>query len=167
MIGRHILIAALPLLLLGGCNSNTAPGNDREAGRDPAPEAAPRMGAAQALAGAATGVLQAETMNGADIAALGGADGKCLIRLTRIGFPSFVHTGMNGAGAIKLNGKLIPMSAQRSGLFADGELRVAVRPLDTERDADGVRAVDLIVMLPGAKDELGYRGYEDCSHRAA
>ena len=61
--------------MLTGCNSNSAPGNDREAQIDPAPTPAPRMGAAEALSGIATEAVQPETMSDADIAALGGLEG--------------------------------------------------------------------------------------------
>ncbi|MCF8708799.1 DUF6692 family protein [Rhizorhapis sp. SPR117] len=165
MIRHAILFAALPLLMLGACNRNTSPGNDREAQVDAAPTPAPRQDAAEALSGIAAEAVQAETMSDTDLASLGGPNGKCLIRLTRVGLPSFVHNGLDRTGVIKLNGKLIPIPAKRSGLFADGGLRVAIRPVDSAFDSSGFREVDMIVMLPGAKDELGYRGYEDCSHR--
>ena len=165
MIRKATLVAAIPLLALGACNRNTAPGNDREAQIDAAPTPAPKMRAAEALAGIATEAVQAETMSDSDVASLGGAAGKCLLRLTRVGFPSFVHNGLGETGVIKLNGKLIPLRAERPGLFADGGLRVAIRPVDDAFDSDGLREAEMIVMLPGAKDELGYRGYEDCSQR--
>ncbi|MGE0776175.1 MAG: DUF6692 family protein [Sphingomonadaceae bacterium] len=163
MIRCAILFAALSALGLGACNRNSATGNDREAQMDPAPAPAPRMPAAQALSGIATEAVQAETMSEADTASLGGLQGKSVIRLTAVGFPSFMLDGRSGV--IKLNGKLIPLRADRDGMFADGQLRVVVRPVDDKFNADGVREADMIVMLPGAKDEIGYRGYEDCSRR--
>lgn len=166
MIRAAALLCVAPLLL-AGCNRNTAPGNDRAARLDPAPAPAPRMSAARALSGIATEAVQAETMSDADVASLGGPSGKCLVRLTRVGLPSFVHTGLDRTGAVKLNGKLIVLQAEQDGLFADGGLRIAIRPLEREFDSDGLREADMIVMLPGARDELGYRGYEDCSNRGA
>ncbi|WP_206518638.1 DUF6692 family protein [Stakelama tenebrarum] len=160
-----LVVAALPLIALGGCNRNTAPGNDREAQVDAAPSPAPRTPAAQALSGVAVAAVQPETMTDADIASLGGPEGMCSIRLTRVGLPSFVHTGLDRTGAIKLNGKLIPMRAQREGMFADDGLRVAILPLDDKFDSNGLREAEMIVMLPGAEDEIGFRGYEDCSRR--
>src|SRR5690606_3963664 len=68
MIRSALLLALVPLLALGGCNRNTAPGNDREAQLDPAPNPAPRMDASAALSGIATEVVQAETMSDADLA---------------------------------------------------------------------------------------------------
>lgn len=166
MIRGALLCLALPLLVLGGCNRNTAPGNDREAQLDAAPTPAPHKAAAAALSGIATEAVQAETMTDADLASLGGPAGKCLIRLTRVGLPSFVHDGLDRSGAIKLNGALIPLRAERPGLFSADGLRVAIRPLAPQAGSDGVREAEMIVMLPGARDELGYRGYEDCSRRA-
>lgn len=165
---RALLLATLvPLVALGACNRNTATGNDREAQIDAAPSPAPHMRAAAALSGIATEAVKIETMSKADVASLGGSRGKCFVRLTKVGFPSFVHDGLDRSGVIKLNGKLIPLRAQRPGLFVEGDLRVAVRPLERDRGTDGIREAELIVMLPGAKDELGYRGFEDCSSGGA
>lgn len=166
MIRSTLIFVAVPVFIVAGCNRNSSPGNDRAAQIDAAPAPAPHMRATEALSGIATDAIQAETMNDADIASLGGANGKCLIRLTRVGFPSFVHNGPGRTGVIKLNGKLIPMRADRTGLFSDAGLRVAIRPVNTRFNANGLREADMIVMLPGAKDEIGYRGYEDCSRRA-
>ena len=165
MIRTPLILVAGALLLLGGCNRNTAPGNDREAQIDPAPSPAPRMAAGEALSGIATASIAIETMNDADVAALGGAAGKCLIRLTRIGFPSFIHDGPGGGGVVKLNGKLIPLPAQGPGRYAQDDLRVVIRPLETGFDDAGMREAELILMLPGAKSERGYRGFEDCPAR--
>ena len=78
------LIAAIALPL-AACNSNTAPGNDREAQLDPPATAAPIEDAASALANVSPGLMLPETMNSADIAALGAgqvlsipADRNCL-----------------------------------------------------------------------------------------
>ncbi|WP_188056210.1 DUF6692 family protein [Sphingosinithalassobacter sp. CS137] len=166
MIRTPLLLALVPVLMLGACNRNTAPGNDREAQIDAAPTPAPVMPAAQALSGIATEAIAVETMTDADLAALGGPEGKCLIRLTEVGFPSFVHDGLDGTGVIKLNGKLIPLTAERAGMFSSDGLRVAIRPVERDFGSDGMREAEMILMLPGASDEHGYRGYEDCAHRA-
>ena len=154
--------AAIALFALAACNQNTAPGNDREAQVDPAPTPAPKMGAAEALSGIATEAIQPETMSDADIASLGGMSGKCSIRLTSIGFPSFVYDNPQGSGVIKLNGKLIPLAALRNGVFEDGGLKVTLRPVDAEFGDDGRREAEMVIQLPNAKDELGFRGYEVC-----
>ncbi|MEW9854911.1 DUF6692 family protein [Novosphingobium sp. M1R2S20] len=158
------LLCSLTMLMLCACNSNTAPGNDREAQLDSAPMPASVVPASQALSGIATEAVQAETMTATEIASLGGAEGRCLIRLTRVGLPSFVLDERHGTGAIKLNNKLIPLQAEPGGhYYSDGDLRVVIRPVDQQLAKEVFREVDMIVMLPGAKDELGYRGYEDCS----
>ncbi|WP_251566855.1 DUF6692 family protein [Erythrobacter sp. 3-20A1M] len=158
-------IAALGLLALTACNQNTDPGNDREAQLEPAPTPAPKMGAAEALSGVATGAIQPETMSDADIASLGGMSGKCSLRLTAVGFPSFVYDDPQGTGVIKLNGKLIPLASRGQGKFADGGLRVELRPVDQEFGDDGRREAEMIIWLPEAKDELGFRGYEVCPQK--
>lgn len=160
---RLAIFAAAPALLaLAGCNQNTAPGNDKEAELDVAATPAPKMGAAQALSGIATGAIQPETMSDADIASLGGLGGKCTIRLTAVGFPSFIYDSPQGTGVIKLNGKLIPLASAGAGTFMDGGLKVTLRPVDQEFGDDGRREAEMIVMLPQAEDELGFRGYESC-----
>ncbi len=80
--------ALLATAMLTACNSNSAPGNDREAQIDPAPTPAPRMGAAEALSGIAVEAVQPETMTDADISAVGGLEGRCAIRLTEVSEPS-------------------------------------------------------------------------------
>ncbi|WP_121120017.1 DUF6692 family protein [Croceibacterium ferulae] len=146
--------------MLPGCNSNIAPGNDREAQIDAAPTPAPVMGAAEALSGIAIEAVQPETMTDADIAALGGLEGRCAIRLTEVSEPSFLYRP-RGSGAIKLNGKLIELSAAGGRRFVDGGLNVQLRPVEGEGNA-GLPEHEMIVMLPGAQDELGFRGYRQC-----
>ena len=154
--------AASALLALAGCNQNTSPGNDKEAQLDPAPTPAPKMAAAAALSGIATGAIQPETMSDADIASLGGMKGKCSIRLTAVGFPSFIYDDPQGTGVVKLNGKLIPLPSRGAGVFEDGGLRIELRAVDEEFGDDGRREAEMIIRLPDAKDELGFRGYEVC-----
>lgn len=120
------------------------------------------MGAAEALSGIATGAIQPETMTDADFASLGGLVDKCTIRLTEVGLPSFVYGKEGGEGTIKLNGKLIELPSSGSGTYAEDGLSVATRSTDEEYGDDGRREAELVVKLPGAKDELGFRGYEEC-----
>ena len=71
-----------------------------------------------------------------------------------------------GPGAIKLNGKLIVLPPAGADRFAEGGLTVVLRPVDGEGNA-GLPEHEMIVMLPGAKDELGFRGYRQCFGGAA
>ena len=158
---RLMILASLPAVL-AGCNQNTAIGNDREAHLDPATEASPIEPASRALKGVANALVKPETMTGADVAAIGGDRGRCVFRLTEVGFPTFVYE-QGGTGFIKLNGKLIPVEPTGPDRYASGELLVVSRMLDGEGNA-GLRAQQLIVVPPGAKDELGFTGYVDCDH---
>jgi len=160
-MNMHPSFAAAALVLaLTGCNRNTAVGNDREAQLDPPPTAAPVMHAEAALANVATEIIKPETMSNADIQALGGRSGRCAVKLTEVAFPSFLYRP-GGSGAIKLNGKLIALAPAGEGRFADGDLSVMLRPLGEEGNA-GLKAMQMIVVPPGATDELGYSGYVQC-----
>ena len=147
-------------LALSGCNQNTAIGNDREAQLDPAPTAASIEPASQALQNVATAIVKPETMSDADIQAIGGTAGRCVYRLTEVGFPTFVYAP-NGQAFIKLNGKVIPLTADGPDRYTSGELLVTTRTIDEEGNA-GLQAQEIVVVPPGAKDELGYRGYVRC-----
>jgi hypothetical protein len=103
------------LCLLAACNENTATGNDQQERLDPAPTAAPVAGAAEALSGIAPEVVQPEIVSEADIAALGGLEGACVIRLTAVAFPSFIYDRGGSGGAVKLNQKLIPLPETEGG----------------------------------------------------
>ncbi|QZH74225.1 MAG: hypothetical protein JY451_11030 [Erythrobacter sp.] len=154
------LISAL-CLPLAACNQNSALGNDREAQLDPAPTPAPVVGAAAALENVANPVIKPETMSTADIAALGGLEGKCAIRLTEVAHPSFVFEA-GASGAIKLNGKIIPLPAIGSNQFGEDNLTVTLSPTSDVGDA-GLSGMDMVLVLPGSEDELGYAGFVDCS----
>lgn len=154
-----ILTAGLALAL-AGCNQNTAIGNDREAQLDPVATAAPIEPASSALANVATALVKPETMTDADVSAIGGKKGRCVFRLTEVGYPTFVYDPGN-QGFIRLNGKLIPVSAAGADRYTSGDLLVTTRLLNDEGNA-GLQAQELIVVPPGAEDELGYRGYVLC-----
>ena len=156
------ILALAAASALAACNSNTAPGNDQEAEREAPAEAAPQMGASEALSGIATGTIQPETMTDADVASLGGLDGRCTLRLTEVGLPSLLYGGEAREATIKLNGKLITLPSTGENLYRDGGLSVRFRPVDEEAGRGGRREAEMIVMLPGAEDELGFRGYEVC-----
>ncbi|MFN2260248.1 MAG: DUF6692 family protein, partial [Parasphingopyxis sp.] len=85
---------------------------------------------------------------------------RCIFRMTRVGFPSLLFGGREGDATIKLNGKLITLPAAGDGLYRDGGLSVLLRR--PEGEVDGLQEAEMIVMLPGAKDELGFRGFADC-----
>jgi hypothetical protein len=161
---NKIVILALAALPLVACNTNTSIGNDREAQFDPPATAAPIESAANALANLSPGLMLPETMSDADIAALG-AENACQFRLTEVAFPSFVYDN-SGRGAIKINGKLIPVTASATGNYASGELRIGTRLLEDEGDA-GLQMQELIVAGPGMKDEFGFWGYTTCGNSEA
>jgi hypothetical protein len=149
-------------LMLGACNQNTASGNDREVQVDSPSTAASISGAAEALSGVAPGGVMPETMNEADIASLGGYAGNCVIRLTGIGFPSFFEDRANGRGYLKLNGKLVGLDATGEDRYADGDLTVQLREAPSDESNNGLPGAEMIIALPQAEDELGFRGYKDC-----
>lgn len=153
------LIAGLTATL-AACNQNTAIGNDREAHLDPPAEASPVEPASSALQNISTALVKPETMSAADIAAIGGTDGRCVYRLTEVGFPTVVYEP-NAQAFVKLNGKLIPMQAEGTDRFVSDGLLLAMRTLDDEGNA-GLQAQEIIIVPPGAEDELGYRGYTTC-----
>lgn len=148
-------------LALAACNRNTAIGNDREAHLEPPATASPIEPAALALENVAAAVVKPQTMSDADVAAIGGTEGRCVFTLTEVGFPTFVYQP-GGQGFLKLNGKLIPLEAAGEGRYAGGELLVVTRMLD-DRGGAGKRSSEIIVVPPGAGDELGYRGYVSCA----
>ncbi|MDT0577004.1 hypothetical protein RM533_12580 [Croceicoccus sp. F390] len=150
-------------MLLSACNQNTAPGNDREAQLDPVLTPAPAASAADALAGIATSAIQPVPLTSADLAGLGGLGGKCAFRFTAVSFPAFVYDAARGT--IKLNGTLITLPATSEGRFAEAGLQVLVRPIETDFDSGGRRKAEMIVQLPDAPDELGFRGYEVCAQQ--
>ena len=90
---KKLITAGILTLGLAACNSNTEPGNDRRADLDKSPQAASQEGAAAALANVAPGALYPGILTDADVASIGGAQGRCVFRMTRIGFPSFVYGG--------------------------------------------------------------------------
>ena len=153
-----LLIAAT--LALAACNQNTAIGNDREAELEPAAPAAPIENAADALRGIAVALIKPETMSPADIAAVGGRNGRCAVKLTEVAFPSFLYEP-NGGGVIKLNGKLIELPRQGENRFFEGGLLVVLRPASGAGNG-GLPQMEMIVVPPEAKDEIGYRGYVQC-----
>lgn len=159
---RTLFTAFAAAAALAACNSNTAPGNDQEAEREAPAEAAPQMNAADALSGIATAAIMPETMTDADVASLGRIEGRCAFRMTEVGYPSFLYGGDGSQGAIKLNGKLIPLPSAGDGLYRDGGLTVRIVRVDEEAGRGGRREAEMVVMLAGAPDELGFRGYEVC-----
>jgi len=158
------LLAVAGALSLAGCNQNTAIGNDREAQLDPVPEPSPVMSASAALRNVSPALIKPETMSDIDIEALGGREGRCAIILTEVAFPSFLYEP-GGAGTIKLNGKLIVLPSTGEGRFEDGGLTVTISLLEEEGNA-GSQGMQMIVVPPGAPDEIGYHGYVRCHEEA-
>lgn len=156
---RAALLAALALSLVA-CNQNTAVGNDREAQIDPAPTPSPIFGAEAALRNVAAALIKPETMTDADVTALGGREGRCAVKLTEVAFPSFLYEP-GESGAIKLNGKLIILPSMGVNRFGESGLTVTLRPLDEEGSA-GLQGMEMIIVPPAAKDEIGYHGYVQC-----
>lgn len=157
------LLALASALALSGCNQNTAEGNDREARLDPAPTPAPVSGAGEALRNVETAATKPETMSNADIQALGGRKGRCAVVLTEVAHPSFLYEP-EGRGAIKLNGKLIVLPQTSPGHFSADGLSVTLRP-GADKGNAGLTAMEMIVVPPGAGDEIGYKGYGTCFGR--
>ena len=158
MIARAILL--IGALSLTACNENTALGNDRAAQLQPAPTPAPVVPAQAALANVAPAIIKPETMSLADLQALGGRTGLCAMKLTEVAYPSFLFAP-GVTGVIKLNGKLIPLPEVREGVYQSGGLTVSIRLLEDEGNA-GSQGMQMIVVPPGAADELGYHGYVEC-----
>lgn len=160
-MSRQIHLHAVLALALAGCNQNTAIGNDREAQLDPAPTPGPIMAADAALRNVELATIKPETMTDAEVQALGSGQHRCIFTLTELGYPTFVYEP-GRRGIIKLNGKLIPVDAAGPDDYASGGLLVATRTVDDTGNA-GLQVQELIVVPPGARDELGYRGYVSCA----
>ncbi|MEQ9662707.1 MAG: hypothetical protein RLN87_09195 [Parasphingopyxis sp.] len=128
---------------------------------DPLETAAPIRSARDALANVSTAIIKPETISDADMQALGPDRGECTFRLTEVSFPVLVYGEGTGA-IIKLNGSLIPLRATGPGEFASGDLRVNIRMLESQGGA-GLHAMEMVVIPPGAEDELGYHGFRHCA----
>lgn len=160
---RHVVLALAGALALAGCTENTAPGNDREAELGSHLQPAEMESAETALAGVATSLLKPQIMTEADLGILPAAARGCRFRMTRVGFPVFVHPREGtGPGVIKLNGKLLTLQAAGQERYASGGVEATVRPRDG-RSADGsLFESELVVRLPGAPHELGFHGFTRC-----
>ena len=155
---KRMIIASTLALGLAACNSNSAPGNDRRADLEEPPEAAPQEGAASALANAAPGGLYPGILNDADVGSIGGSRDRCVFRMTQVGFPSFIYGGAKQEGTIKLNGKLVMIPAAGGDIYSDAGLTVEMR------EGEGAEEeATMIVRIPGAPDELGFRGVSNCN----
>ncbi|NCP23853.1 MAG: hypothetical protein GW854_06865 [Erythrobacter sp.] len=155
---RNVITLAGATLLLAACNSNSAPGNDKLAELEKAPTAAPQMAAGPALANAAPGGLYPGILNEADVSSLGGTSGRCVFRMTKVGFPSFIYGGDQANATIKLNGKLVMLPATEANTFSGDGLTVEMAE-NVGSDAEAT----MIVRIPGAPNELGFRGVSSCS----
>lgn len=159
----HPILSTLALpLLVAGCVSNTAPGNDREAELEPAAPAAPMASAAEATANVEPSLLFPETMTDADVRAAGSTVGNCRFRFTRVGFPVLLYSD-GGTAVVKMNGKLIPLQPAGAGHFADAGVDITLRPLDDAELDEPQFASELVLRLAGAPDELGFQGFAECT----
>lgn len=153
------VIVALALVAAStACVDNVAPGNDREAELDrPAPpaEVAP---ASEAIAGVDVGLLLPQIMTDADLAAAPSVGSGCRFRFTEVGFPVVVY---GSSAVVKLNGKLVPLPGSTDGRYTDGGIEVTVRPVEAQNSDDRFEA-EFVLRLPGAPNELGFRGYAEC-----
>ena len=156
MNGRTIASLGLAALL-AACNSNSAQGNDKLAELENPPVAAPRVDVATGLANVSPDGLYPGTLSRADIASIGGAAGRCVFRMTEVGFPAFVYGGSRPEGTIKLNGKLIMVPAQSGTRYAGGALTV-----DVQQRGDAGGDATLVMRMAGTPDELGFRGFAKC-----
>lgn len=157
---KRLMILAPLLLSAAACNTNSAPGADREAEGAPPPTAAPVRSASDALANLSPGILAPETMSRADLAALG-SGARCRFLMTEVAFPSFAMDP-DGFGYLKLNGSLVRIPRAGAERWADAGLIVQLRDVPGESGDAGLPAQEMLIALPGAKDELGYRGYSRC-----
>lgn len=153
----------LTFLVLAGCVENTSPGNDRESQLDRAAPAAELVSASAAIAGVETSLLKPETMTEADVNSLGAGPNACVFRMTRVGYPVFIYSGgATASGTLKLNGKLVTLSGAGEGVFETGGVQVHLRPLE-EAEGAGQRGAELVLLLPGAPNELGFSGFAECA----
>lgn len=149
------------------CVSNTAPGNDREAALDPPEQPAEAAAADEAIAGVDPSLLHPQIITDMDRAGLHGEQARCVFRFTRVGFPVFLYSaGAAPAGIMKLNGKLVTLPGGADGRFASAGVTVELRRVDADAEVEQQHEADLILMLPGAPDELGYRGFSECGRAA-
>lgn len=144
----------LAVLLLGGCISNSAPGNDRESQLDPPAPAAEMVSAAEMMAGVDAGLLIPAVLTDADRA---GLSGECIFRMTRVGLPAAVY-GAGGA-TLKMNGRRFTLPASAEGEFGEAGLQASIHPI--EESADQFPA-EMVVRIPGRDHELGFRGFASC-----
>lgn len=160
---RSAWITVGAALAAGACIGNPAPGNDREAELDPPAPPAEMAPVETALAGVDVSLLHPQIITGPDRTAVPEQPGRCAFRFTTVGFPVFLYSRSPGtAGVLKLNGKLLSLEGGADGRFASGGVSVDLRPLDTEARAEGRHPSELILRLPGAPHELGYRGFSEC-----
>lgn len=156
-MNRNIVTAIGAASFLAACNSNTAPGNDKLAELEKEPTAAPQMAAGPAPQNVA-GALYPGILTSADMKSLGGSQGRCIFRMTEVGFPAFVYGGTQPVGTIKLNGKLVIVPGTGTDTYSEAGLTVEMRE---QEGAEG--EATMIVRAAGAPDELGFRGFSSCN----
>lgn len=157
---RHpaVLVVLALAALASACVENTAPGNDREAEVEPPSRAAGVSSVGAALDNVSTALLRPQQITEPDLGSLPAMGERCTFRYTRVGFPVFVYG--RSTGALKLNGKLVPLPATGDGRYSDGPVTVTVRPL--EDPASGPFLAELVVRFSDAPNELGFHGFAEC-----
>jgi len=164
MSTRTLAFALVIAGMTAACNDNDHPGNDREAALDPPEPPAEMASATAALEGLSTKIVYPQMMTEPDTRRVTDADGRCIFRYTRVGFPVFAYNASDGF--LKLNGKLVPLPASGAGMYADGPVQVTVRPLE-EREGDEAYEAEMVFRLADAPNELGFHGYAQCGAAAA
>ena len=164
--------ALRPLALIGcaaaACVSNTAPGNDREARLDPPERPAELAPAEAAIAGVDISLLHPQIITEADRSTIPALQAGCVFRFTRVGYPVFLYpAGAAAPGILKLNGRLVTLANEGGRRFESGGVEVRMRAVDGDARLDEPHDAELILMLPGARNELGYRGFATCGSDAA
>ena len=157
-----LFIVAAPAVL-AGCGESAAP--DDVVNPPRAEEIAPIVPAGEAVSGADVPTLDPATMVDAEIAKVLGGPPGCTFRYTSAGKPVLALGAGNGpiAGAMKLNGKMLKLSATSS----EGTYRGEEPPVRFSMTAEGdprsgfVEAeMDFEI---GDQLRVGYRGYFECA----
>lgn len=63
---------------------------------------------------------------------------------------------------MKLNDKLVPLTALGEGQFGAGELSVTVRPMEEPRGGSEPFVAEFVLWLPGVDHERGFQGFSRC-----
>lgn len=151
-------------LIISGCEENSAPGNDREAQLSPPSPPAEIASVGAAIEGVENDLLLPQPMTNGDLRNVPGGTGGCFFSYTRVGLPVVAY---GAAATVKLNDKLVPLTALGEGQFGAGELSVTVVPMEEPRRDGEPFVVQMVLWLPGADHERGFQGFSRCEDSAA